>query len=137
MTTSLQAEAKDIVGATCEISSVKAALQYARHHIDEHHSHWFRTVERLCSDIGVEPSLPRCCGWQTYHFNVPSDTPSVYYCQDISIPLLGHLLSEMESHFNTHQQTALLGLSLVPSILFQPFLLAASLPWTNAQVSGQ
>ena len=80
LTTSLQAEAKDIVGATSEISSVKEALQDARRHIDEHHSRWFCTVEVLCSDIGVEPSLPHCCSWQTHCLNVPSDTPSVYYC---------------------------------------------------------
>ena len=49
--------------------------------------------------------------------NMPAETPSEYYCHSISIPLLDHLLSEMNSRFGKHQQTALLGLSIVPSIL--------------------
>ena len=48
---------------------------------------------------------------------MPADTPSSFYCRSISIPLLDHLLSEIESRFTTHQQTALLGLSLVPSVM--------------------
>ena len=49
--------------------------------------------------------------------NVPSQTPSEYYRHSISIPVLDHLLSELESRFTTHQLTALQGLNLIPSIL--------------------
>ena len=117
LTTNLQAEAKDIVEAVKEISSVKAALNNARSNIDEHHNRWFRTVEQMCSKVGVEPSLPRRCGRQIHRSNVPADTPSAYYCRCVSIPLLDHLLSEIESRFSRHQQTALLGLSLIPLIM--------------------
>ena len=41
----------------------------------------------------------------------------IYYCHSISIPLFDHLLSEMQSCFSSHNQTALLGLSIVPSII--------------------
>ena len=34
-----------------------------------------------------------------------------------SIPVIDHLLSEMESRFSAHHKTALLGLHLIPSIL--------------------
>ena len=71
----------------------------------------------MCSDIGVEPSLPRQCNHKIYRSNLPADTPSAYYCHSVSIPLLDYLLSEMESGFSTHQQNALLGLSLIPSIM--------------------
>ena len=84
----------------------------------------------MCSDIGVEPSLPRRCNRQIHRSNVPADTPSVYYCRSVSIPLLDHLLSEMESRFSKHQQTALLGLSLIPSIMA-----SQSLEEFNAKVS--
>ena len=69
------------------------------------------------SDIDVEPCLPRRCSRQTHRSNVPGDTPSEYYCRTVSIPLLDHLLSEMDSCFSSHQQTALFGLSVVPSIM--------------------
>ena len=117
LTTNLQAEAKDIVEAVQEISSVKAALDSVRSNIDDHHNRWFQIVEKMCSDVGVEPSLPRRCSRQIHRSNVPADTPSTYYCRTVSIPLLDHLLTEMESRFSTHQQNAFLGLSLIPSIL--------------------
>ena len=70
----------------------------------------------MLASVGEEPSLPQRCGCQHHRSSVPGDTPSEYYCH-ISIPVLDHLLSEMESRFSSHQQTALLGLSIIPSIL--------------------
>jgi hypothetical protein len=60
-------------------------------------------------------SLPRRCGHQCHRSNVPADTPCEYYWRCLSIQNLYHLLSEMEMTFSFHQQTALLGLSMVPS----------------------
>ena len=71
----------------------------------------------MCSDIDVEPCLPRRCGRQTDCSNVPADIPSEYYFRTLSIPLLDHLLSEMDSRISSHQQRALFGLSVVPSIM--------------------
>ena len=120
LTSNLQAEAKDIIEAVKEINSVKAALQNARDKIDTYHCQCFDTVKEICNGIGMEASLPRRCGRQIYRSNVPADTPSDYYRRCISVPLLDHLLLEMESRFSIHQQTALLGLSLIPSILVDP-----------------
>ena len=88
-----------------------------RSNIDEHHKQWVHAVQKVCSDIGVEPSLLRLCYHQIHCSTVPADTPSGYYCCSVSIPLLDHLLSEIESRFSTHQQIAMLGLSLIPSFM--------------------
>ena len=117
LTSSLQAEAKDIVAAVKEIDTVTATLQSVRDNIDTHHSQWFSTVEKMCEDVGTEPSLPRRCGRQIHRSNVPADTPSEYYCRSVSIPMLDHLLSEMKTRFTTNQKTALLGLCIVPSVM--------------------
>lgn len=71
----------------------------------------------MCSSVGIVPSLPRRCGRQTHRSNTPADTPSEYYCRTITIPFLDHLLVEMTHRFSKHQQTALLGLSIIPSIM--------------------
>ena len=81
LTTNLQCEAKDIVQAVQDSGSVKAALHNVRSIIDDQDNHWFQTVEQMCSDIGVEPSLPRRCGRQIQRTNVPAHTPSTYYCR--------------------------------------------------------
>ena len=117
LTANLQAESRDIVDAVREIETVTATIQDVRDNVQTHHSKWFLTIENMCSTVGTVPSLPRRCGRQTHRSNMPAETPSQYYCRTISIPLLDHLLSEMNSRFGKHQQTALLGLSIVPSVL--------------------
>ena len=118
LTINLQAETIDIVSAIKEIDTVIATLLNVRNNIDTYHSEWFSTVEKMCDVVGTEPSLPRRCGRQTHRSNVPADSPSQYYSRSISIPVLDHLiLPEMRSRFTSHQQTAMLGLSIVPSVM--------------------
>ena len=71
----------------------------------------------MCLSMGVEPSLPRLCGRQRNRDNIPAQTPSQYYRRTVTIPVLDHLISEMNRRFSEHQKTALLGLNLIPSIL--------------------
>ena len=128
LTSNLQAEARDVVESVKEISSVKAALQDVRDNITTYHSQWFKKIEEILASVGEEPNLPRRCGRQCHCSNVPADTPCEYYYRCISIPVLDHLLSEMETRFSSHQQTALLGLSMVPCLLFLYLSLQKSTP---------
>ena len=117
LTSNLQAESKDILSAVEEVNNVIDTLQDVRDNVSTYHSTWFNTVDSMCQEVGVLPSLPRRCSRQTQRNNVPADTPSEYYCRSLSIPLLDHLLSEMKSRFSHHQQTALLGLCIIPAIM--------------------
>ena len=71
----------------------------------------------MCGDVGTEPSFLRRCSRQIHQSNIPANSPSEYYCHSLSIPLVDHLISKMQSRFSSHQQTALLGLSIVPSVM--------------------
>ena len=116
LTSSLQAEAKDIVAAVKEVDIVTATIQDVRDHINTHHDEWFLTISDMLSEVGVEPSIPRRCGRQIHRNNTPAESPSEYYKRTISIPVIDHLLNELQSRFSNHQRIALLGLSLVPSL---------------------
>ena len=116
LTSSLQAEAKDIVAAVREIDTVTSTVQDVCDNIDTHHSTWFLTISEMLSQVGVEPSVPRRCGRQIHRSNLPADTPIEYYKRTISIPVVDHLLSELRSQFGDHQRRAMLGLSIVPSL---------------------
>ena len=83
----LQAEFRDIVSAQREIEIVIATIQDVRDNVQAHHSKWFATIENMCLMVGIVPSLPRRCGRQAHHSNMPADTTSAYYCRTISIPL--------------------------------------------------
>ncbi len=117
LTCSLQAEAKDIVQAVAEINHVLTTLQDVRKNVAVHHSKWFAKVEQMCEDLSIQPALPRRCARQQHRSNVPAQNVSDYYQRVVTIPLLDHLVSGLEARFSKHQQTALQGLFLVPSIL--------------------
>ena len=70
LTCSLQAEAKGIIDAVKEIDNLIATLQNVRDNIDTYHSQWFRTIEEMCTGIGIQPSLPRRCNHQIHRSDV-------------------------------------------------------------------
>ena len=47
----------------------------------------------------------------------PVQGPSTYYRRCISVPLVDHMLVELEARFSPHHRVAILGLCLVPSAL--------------------
>ena len=117
LTKSLQSESKDIVKAVQEIDRLERILTEKRQNVDSIHSEWFEEIDKMCRSMGVEPSLPRLCGRQQNQDNIPAQTPSQYYRRTVTIPVLDHLISEMNRRFSEHQKTAFLGLNLIPSIL--------------------
>ena len=71
----------------------------------------------MCSQVGTTPSIPRICGCQRHRTNTPASTASEYFRRMITVPILDHLLAELNRWFSSHQTTALQGLYLVPSVL--------------------
>ena len=99
LTHSLQAEAKDIVQAVSVVNNIISILRALREDVDKFDSKCFAEVQRMCDNVGVEPSLPRLCGRQCHRSNVPAQSPSEYYRRTITIPVLDHLLSQLETRF--------------------------------------
>ncbi len=116
LTKSLQAESKDIVEAVQEIETLKTEIKTKRENMDSVHSECFKEIEQICQSVHVEPSLPRLCGRQRHRENVSAQTPSEYYRRTVTIPVIDHLIAEMDRRL---KKTALLGLNLIPSILVQ------------------
>ena len=71
----------------------------------------------MAEKVGEEPRIPRRCTRQIQRNNVPATTPSEYYKRAISIPMLDHLESEINSCFTELQSTAAKGMSIVPATL--------------------
>ena len=74
-------------------------------------------IEQVCDSVGVQPSLSCLCACQRNRSNVPAQNACDYFRHVISIPMLDHLISELESRFGTHKQTALQGLYHIPAVL--------------------
>ncbi|KAG7165047.1 putative 52 kDa repressor of the inhibitor of the protein kinase-like 19 [Homarus americanus] len=61
--------------------------------MDDHYTEWFRQV------VGVAPSMPRLCKCQRHRDNTLADGLAEYYRRMVAIPLLDHLLAELEMRF--------------------------------------
>ena len=107
LTTSLQAEARDVVSAVRVVDTVTATVQDVRDNIDTY-ARWFLTITVSSNHPWHEDVVDKSI--------VAADTPSEYFCRIISIPVLDHLKSDLRSPFGNHRRKALLGLSslLVP-----------------------
>ena len=75
ITSSLQAEAKDIGQAVQEIDVVLASLNDVRKNINDHHQEWHEEIEKMCVVVDMKPSLPRRCGRQRHRDNVLVEDP--------------------------------------------------------------
>ena len=104
LTKSLQAEAKDIVEVVTEVDNLKDILSNVREN-DVYHDQWFGEVDKMCDSIRVQSSLPRRCGRQCHRSNIPAQDPSEFYQHTFTIPILDHLLSEIEYRFSVYQKT--------------------------------
>jgi len=119
LTCSLQAEALDVVRAVGDIDVVIATFRDVRQNMDTFHEGWFQEITQLSASIGVELSIPRRCGRQRHRDNTPgpAEDPLAYYRRCLSVPLVDHLLAELDERFTSHHRIALQGLALVPSAM--------------------
>lgn len=107
----------DIIQAVKEIDTEIETIQKIRDDIETYHDQWFTEIEKMCDITDTVPSIPRMCSHQTQRSNTPANSPSQYFICTVSIPLIDHLLSELNSRFCKHQSTLLLGLCIVPSAM--------------------
>ena len=118
LTVSLQKRAKDICQAYSEVNTIVTALNEVRSDIDVKHKVWHDMAITLGEKVDApEPQLPRRCGHQTARNNTPGDTPESYYRRTISIPFLDELIAYLKSRFSDIQQKAIMGMTIVPSVL--------------------
>ena len=61
--------------------------------------------------------MPRTCGCQRHRASIPASNPPEYFRRTITVPILDHLLSELDKWFSSHQKIAFQGFYLVPSVL--------------------
>ena len=115
----LQGRWQDIIRAHNNIGSVKKFLEDARRNVESVHSLLFQEASLLASKVNIQPSLPRLASRQTKRANTPASTPTEYYKHTITIPLLDHLITELNSRFSEHSERAVKILTLLPPSIFE------------------
>lgn len=110
---SLQSRSIDIYTAMDEVSHVISTVHKCRDTIDSYSNVWYQEALSLSELVDApEPRVPRMCMRQNNRLNTTSDNPEQYYRRIVVIPLIDHLLSELESRFSPMQQRLVKGISL-------------------------
>ena len=106
----LQAKDNDIFDGMELIQTMKNTVNRHRNMIDNYHGVWYGQAINLAREIDVEESLPRICSK-----NFPVSDPSLYYKCSLTIPVLDHLNSDLNSRFDLSSINVINGLSIIPS----------------------
>ena len=100
------------------IKDLKGELQDIRGDIDIYCSDWYGMAKTTARKANIEPSTPRVVGWQQHRSNVEAGTPKDYYKRVFTIPLLDHLISEIDTYFDPNKDAVMSSLlCLLPALL--------------------
>jgi len=93
----LQKRDIDVYEAYSHIRDLKGELQDIRADIEKYCSDWYSMATTTARKANIKPSMPRIVGRQQHRSNVEAGTPKDYYKIALTIPLLDHLISEIDT----------------------------------------
>ncbi len=111
-----QYKTNDLAYAYMKVQHVISDLKAMRSNDQLLHD-WYEQAEALANDTGVSPEVPRTVGRQQGRENVEYDSAETYYRRMTALPLLDHLIQQMQERFGEHQIFVSELLTLVPSLL--------------------
>ena len=114
----LQHRSYDIVKAYNKVKCVIEALWKLRSSDAMLHS-WYSQAKDLADSIGVVSEVPRTAGHQQHRDNVEHNSVEEYFRRTVILPLLDHLIIQMEERFGNTQLLVAKLINLVPAIIVQ------------------
>lgn len=96
----LQGRYVDVVCAHREIETIRASVRDVRSNVNSFHALMYSQALLLCDSVGVEETVPRLASRQQHRQNIPAADSKEYYKRIITIPLLDHLLCELDARFD-------------------------------------
>ena len=114
----LQGPYVDVARAHREIETVKATLQGARSHVTSFHARVYTQATAMAQSVGVDESTPRLASRQQHRQNIPAQSCTDCYRLNLTVPLLDHLISELNTRFDAaSSQNILEFMQLLPSTI--------------------
>ena len=114
----MQGTSSDILGIFSDIKDVVKTLSFVRQKVEENHAKWFQKACQIAEKLDITVQKPRTCQVQCNRANNPAETVEDHYRRNLTIPLVDHLINELETRFGSgDQETAVQCLFAVPSML--------------------
>ncbi|XP_057290939.1 52 kDa repressor of the inhibitor of the protein kinase-like [Hydractinia symbiolongicarpus] len=115
VTTLLQDKSIDITDNVQYITNLKNTTMSCRNNVDFFHNSWYKEALDVAESVGVEEKMKRVIRRQTLRDNQPAISPKDYYKKALTIPILDHLNSELNSRFDFENFVVYNGLCIVPA----------------------
>ena len=96
---------------------MKSDLKAIREQIEVHFNRWYEASVELGKDVNVEPTLPRIANRQWHRDNVAAATPVQYFQRSLCIPMMDHLIAQMDTYFSEIHMNVSKLMCLVPEVL--------------------
>ncbi|XP_065883923.1 52 kDa repressor of the inhibitor of the protein kinase-like [Dysidea avara] len=114
----LQGPYVDVARAHHEITYLKETLKKVRSDVNTFHSRIHGQTMVIAQSVDVEENLPRLASRQQHRQNILASNCNDYYRLNLTIPLLDHLIHEIESRFEeSSSQTIMEFVSFLPSMI--------------------
>ncbi|XP_047130019.2 52 kDa repressor of the inhibitor of the protein kinase-like [Hydra vulgaris] len=123
----LQTKSFDISQQLDEIQNLTNRLREMQRNADAYHNKWYKIALALAKTFDIDEKKPRTCGVQKHRDNQICDTVSDYFKVSITLPLLNHLLNELENRFDIESLIVYNGLCAIPASLTKQYF--RSCPW--------
>ena len=86
--------------------------------MDIFHDSMYSDVKTL-GDYVEEESRPHLAGQQQHHSNIPSDSISNHYKVNMTIPVLDHIINQLDTRFDSYSTSIINeSIKILPSQIF-------------------
>ena len=88
--------------------------------VDGFHDRYYHEALQLAALVDVEESVPRIAGRQQHRHTLPGASSAEYYKLNVTIPLLYHMISELDSRFDSESSSVVVEfIQLLPCTVHQ------------------
>ena len=103
----LQSKSNDIADGINMIESLINLVHEIRKNVDGFHDKCYKQILSLAKDLDLDEKVPRFAKRQQHRENHPFSSSSEYYKKSVTIPMIDHILSEMNSRFTNESLVTL------------------------------
>ncbi|KAF4108068.1 THAP domain containing 12a [Onychostoma macrolepis] len=114
----LQGQTNEVFFASSSLTAVLHSLNEVYENIEVYHEFWFEEAVNLAAALEIPVKVPRL-----YFRKRPTSgeeiQPETYYKEQVTLPVVSHVIKELSDLFSENHLKALKSLSLVPAIMGQ------------------
>ena len=96
------------------LDSLKNVIFSKGNTVDEFYNNCYRIILEIANKVSISETKPRTATFQKNPNNVPSESLSDYFKKVVTIPLLDHLLTQLNVRFDSASVIVYGGLVIVP-----------------------